>query len=617
MKKDDLLDFDDTTDDTRISDTDNLMFLSSKSKNKTYNYISNFNNLINQKERLSENNILQQRENRRIISLIKQVIQKKEDNIITRKKIKEILNSYNKNIILIRDDQRNTLLHIYVKANDRISVNIIIDIYIDIFGISEKFYNFLFLKNINGFTVFDLSVKYEYISIIKILYEQLEKSEDESKIINYMEYLKNNIFNIAAENNKIYPIIFFYEKLKKFYKRKSIKLLDCKDDNLNKEGMTPILYASKNGNLKLLLILIDLGADINSINDKGYTALHYAVENNDERMVKHLLIRGANKFVNDRDNINPYNLAVLLRQENLIKILYHKNCCQKLFCGEELGKLSGKSSMILMIFYLILNIGFKLAIFFRLFFVIYNIDLFLLLSDFKIHNDTNIQEIALNDLLSCVEENCFPEVIALFSCIIIDLLLLIYFIIFKCSKPVFLPRKINREKNLSKLYERNENICIKCGIIKSSSTKHCLICDRCVENWDHHCYWLNTCISNKNFCKFKLFLYFTFIFLITNLLFYIYSVYLILSAKDLFFQEIFNVEVGSEVYYLVLALLISALIVLIIFIFYSLIFLNFPFVIYYCKMNINISKLEENIESLNDSEDSFNKIFEEKIGEIP
>ena len=617
MKKDDLLDFDDTTDDTRISDTDNLMFLSSKSKNKTYNYISNFNNLINQKERLSENNILQQRENRRIISLIKQVIQKKEDNIITKKKIKEILNSYNKNIILIRDDQRNTLLHIYVKDNDRISVNIIIDIYIDIFGISEKFYNFLFLKNINGFTVFDLSVKYEYISIIKILYEQLEKSEDESKIINYMEYLKNNIFNIAAENNKIYPIIFFYEKLKKFYKRKSIKLLDCKDDNLNKEGMTPILYASKNGNLKLLFILIDLGADINSINDKGYTPLHYAVENNDERMVKHLLIRGANKFVNDRDNINPYNLAVLLRQENLIKILYHKNCCQKLFCGEELGKLSGKSSMILMIFYLILNIGFKLAIFFRLFFVIYNIDLFLLLSDFKIHNDTNIQEIALNDLLSCVEENCFPEVIALFSCIIIDLLLLIYFIIFKCSKPVFLPRKINREKNLSKLYERNENICIKCGIIKSSSTKHCLICDRCVENWDHHCYWLNTCISNKNFCKFKLFLYFTFIFLIKNLLFYIYSVYLILSAKDLFFQEIFNVEVGSEVYYLVLALLISALIVLIIFIFYSLIFLNFPFVIYYCKMNINISKLEENIESLNDSEDSFNKIFEEKIGEIP
>ena len=103
--------------------------------------------------------------------------------------------------------------------------------------------------------------------------------------------------------------------------------------------MTPILYASKNGNLKLLIILIDLGADINSINDKGYTPLHYAVENNDERMVKHLLIRGANKFISDIKNINPYNLAVLLKHENLKKILYHKNCCQKIFSGGELGKL--------------------------------------------------------------------------------------------------------------------------------------------------------------------------------------------------------------------------------------------------------------------------------------
>ena len=611
MKKDDLLEYDDTTDDTRISDTENIMFLCSKSKNKTYNYISNLNNSINQKERLSENNILQQRENRRIISLVKQVIQKKEDNINTKKKIKEILNSYNKNIILIRDDQRNTLLHIYVKANDRVSVNIIIEIYIDIFGISEKFYNFLFLKNINGFTAFDLSVKYEYITIIKILYEQLEKSENDCNISNYMEYLKNNVFNVAAENNKIYPILFFYEKLKKFYKRKSIKLLDYKDNNLSKEGMTPILYASQNGNLNLLLILIDLGADINSINDKGYTPLHYAVENNDERMVKHLLIRGANKFVTDGNNMSPYNLAVLLNHENLIKILYHKNCCQKIFCGEELGKLTRKNSMVLMLIYLIFNIVFKLAIFIRFFFVIYNIDLSLLISDFKIYNNANSNQIELNDLLSCLDENCLLELIVLLTCLTIDLFLLIYFMVFKCSKPVFLHRKINKEQKLYKLYERSENICIKCGIIKRSSTKHCLICDRCVDNWDHHCYWLNTCINNKNFCKFKLFLYFTFIFLVTNLLFYIYSVYLILSSKDLFFQEILNIEIGSEIYYLVLILLISFLVVLIIVVIYSIIFVNFPLVNYYCKVNINNNNIEENVQSLIDSEDSFNRIFED------
>ena len=68
------------------------------------------------------------------------------------------------------------------------------------------------MKNIKGFTAFDLGVKFCNIPIIKLLYEQLEKCQDKIKIITYMEYLRNNIFNISAENNKIYPIIFFYEK---------------------------------------------------------------------------------------------------------------------------------------------------------------------------------------------------------------------------------------------------------------------------------------------------------------------------------------------------------------------------------------------------------------------
>ena len=113
--KDDLLDIDDTTDDTRLSDIENIiMFSSSNKKNNTYNLIPNINNIINTSERFSETIILQQRENRQKISLIKKVIQKKEDNNKTKMKIKEILNTYNNNIIFLKDDQRNTLLHIYI-----------------------------------------------------------------------------------------------------------------------------------------------------------------------------------------------------------------------------------------------------------------------------------------------------------------------------------------------------------------------------------------------------------------------------------------------------------------------------------------------------------------------
>ena len=148
--KDDLLDIDDTTDDTRLSDIENIiMFSSSNKKNNTYNLIPNINNIINTSERFSENIILQQRENRQKISLIKKVIQKKEDNNKTKIKIKEILNTYNNNIIFLKDDQRNTLLHIYILKKDPDALKIIIEIYSDILGISENFYIFLFSKNRN------------------------------------------------------------------------------------------------------------------------------------------------------------------------------------------------------------------------------------------------------------------------------------------------------------------------------------------------------------------------------------------------------------------------------------------------------------------------------------
>ena len=118
--KEDLLEYEDTTDDTRISELDYSIFPLSKSKNLTYNYISKLNNIINNKDSISSNNILQQRENRKIISQIKKILQKKEFKDIesTKKSIKEIFISSNLNIILLRDDKRDSLLHINVKMND-------------------------------------------------------------------------------------------------------------------------------------------------------------------------------------------------------------------------------------------------------------------------------------------------------------------------------------------------------------------------------------------------------------------------------------------------------------------------------------------------------------------
>ena len=611
--KEDLLEYEDTTDDTRISELDYSIFPLSKSKNLTYNYISKLNNIINNKDSISSNNILQQRENRKIISQIKKILQKKESKDIesTKKSIKEIFTSSNLNIILLRDDKRDSLLHIYVKMNDIFSLNIILEIYIEFLGISKQFFNFLFLKNNKGFTAIDLSVQYEYIPIMKLLYQQLTKGEKNIDIINYMEYLRIKIFNISAKNNKIYPIIFFYEKLYKFYNNinanETINLLDNKEENLDTNGMTPILYASKNKNLKLLLILLDLGANINSQNNKGYTSLHYAVENNDERMVKHLLIRGADKFIKDKNNINVFNLAVLLKHENLAKILFHKNFFQKIFCGSELGKISGKSSMIFLICFLLFGILVKIIIFLRIYLV--SKDININFSPFSTDIKTRYE---LNEFLNCLEEYCISEIILFMMSLVVDLLFLLDFIIFKFSKEIFLPKRNNVKEKLSKLYEKDENVCVKCGIKKKQNTKHCIICDRCVDNWDHHCYWLNSCINHKNFCKFKLFLYFSFVYLISNLLFYLYSIYVTFSSKELFFKEVLNIEIKSIVYYFVIVIIVSVIIVLIVFIIYLIIFVSLPMIKYICSIIINKKNIAKSIETIIESDDSFNKIFDEK-----
>ena len=41
---------------------------------------------------------------------------------------------------------------------------------------------------------------------------------------------------------------------------------------------------------------------------------------------------------------------------------------------------------------------------------------------------------------------------------------------------------------------------------QKSFTKHCFLCNECIEIYDHHCHWINNCIGIKNKKKFIYFL---------------------------------------------------------------------------------------------------------------
>lgn len=65
-------------------------------------------------------------------------------------------------------------------------------------------------------------------------------------------------------------------------------------------------------------------------------------------------------------------------------------------------------------------------------------------------------------------------------------------------------------------FSNKDPICILCRSNIKITSKHCKKCDKCIEEFDHHCNWLNNCVGKDNYIWFYVLLLFLILYLSYN-----------------------------------------------------------------------------------------------------
>ena len=274
-----------------------------------------------------------------------------------------------------------------------------------------------------------------------------------------------NMIHKAAMGNKPSAIIYFNKKYN----------MNLEDNDENQR--TALHLAVQNCMENSIIYLLNLGINVNSRDKDGNTALHYAVRKSQIRIIKKLIQRGAD--INIPDNKKKKTPAMLAEHNpEILEIFRKKGICEKLFFKPDISKKTLCSNKN-MLFFIILHLLIILFVF------------FVLLPYFD------------NTIFSIIY-------------IIISALVFILYITLSCSNPGRMYN--NTYKDILDLVESGqeaEDYCPLCLVKNKFRSKHCLICQICVDEFDHHCFWVGNCIGKDNYTLFFVFL----IYILINTLF--------------------------------------------------------------------------------------------------
>lgn len=347
-----------------------------------------------------------------------------------------------------------------------------------------EFLQFIEKKNNKGIT----SLHYaSFRGNIKVLHYLLNQGAN----IKVLTNKKLSVIHFACQGNRPNSLAYFY-----YYHRKKINF-ELKD----KGGSTPLHWACYSKALEAVNYLLSWGIKVNIQDNEGNTPLHLAIISGAEKIVRILLQNGASVRIKNKKNISPFELAQENEKKNSIfEILKSNKKCSVINFRAPAKKIK-KSRR-----YIFILVFFQLLSCLILLFVIF--------------------PFLVNQLFY------FPLIGSYLG------ISLVYFIVYSWllfSNPGIM--KTNKDLDIKKIiFNKNEdlkNYCIKCFVKTTNTSKHCVICDKCCEEFDHHCFWVNNCIGKNNYKVFFSFLFLSFIDLFLIFLIAIYAFVLLFFTNDL------------------------------------------------------------------------------------
>jgi palmitoyltransferase len=78
----------------------------------------------------------------------------------------------------------------------------------------------------------------------------------------------------------------------------------------------------------------------------------------------------------------------------------------------------------------------------------------------------------------------------------LTLMTLLSLLVTNCKDPGYISNRVDFMELLEK-FDATQ-LCPECETLRTIRSRHCNVCHRCVERFDHHCPWINNCVGVYN-----------------------------------------------------------------------------------------------------------------------